>query len=187
MVDFVVGSETFVLQISDTIPISDCPGGSAMNTRTAFLLTALIATFSGLEAYACGDSLYRVGRSVSYRTYSAPLPGNLLFYADSESARQLATELAESGHGVNMVDNPEELASELEKGGYDVVITPFSQLETVESTIDRIGESDASLLPIAANDEEEQQAEQSYGRALASTDSIKQYLRAIHRALKTRA
>ena len=157
-----------------------------MSHRIVFL-TALIATFSCLEVYACGDSLYRVGRDLSYRTYSAPLPGNLLVYADSESARQLATELAESGHGVILVGNPDDLVSELQKGGYDVVISPFSQRETVESAEASSGNFDATFVPIAANDEEEDQAGEAYGQVIASTDTIKHYLRAIHRVLKMKA
>ena len=156
-------------------------------TNKIVFFTALIATFSGLEVYACGDSLYRVGRSVSYRTYSAPLPGNLLVYADSESARQLATELAESGHEVILIESSDDLVSELEKGGYDVVISPFSERETVESAAISSGNFGATFVPIAANDDEENQAEESYGQVIASTDSIKHYLRTIHRVLKMKA
>ena len=46
-----------------------------MKTRISIL--ALLATaLIGGNAYACGDSLYRVGKGVSYRVYTAPLPGS---------------------------------------------------------------------------------------------------------------
>ena len=70
-----------------------------MKTRTAIL--ALLATvLIGGNAYACGDSLYRVGKGVSYRVYTAPLPGSVLVYGVGEGAELLAKELARSGHGV---------------------------------------------------------------------------------------
>ena len=39
------------------------------------MLIAVFASLFALEAFACGDSLYRVGKGVSYRVYTAPLPG----------------------------------------------------------------------------------------------------------------
>jgi hypothetical protein len=63
-------------------------------------IIALVTLFLSLEAFACGDSLYRVGKGVSYRVYTAPLPGSVLVYSQSEGAKQLAEALAQSGHGV---------------------------------------------------------------------------------------
>jgi hypothetical protein len=67
---------------------------------------------------ACGDSLYGAGKGVSYGTYSAPLPGNLLIFGTSEDARLLAEELARSGHEVQFVSNANELAQQLESGDF---------------------------------------------------------------------
>ena len=160
---------------------------TAMKTRVA-LITALITAFLSVNAYSCGDSLYRVGKGVSYRVYSAPLPGNLLVYAQSEGAKQLAEELAKSGHGVHLVGSVDELATELEKGGYDVVIAPFSERGAVESTASAATNSNASFLPIAMSREEERLAKQSYERVMVpEKHEIKHYLKAIHRALKSRA
>ena len=89
----------------------------------SFLFTGLLA----LEALACGDSLYRVGKGISYRAYTAPLPGSVLVYGQSEGAKQLAEALAQSGHGVRLVDNEIELSTELQTGDYDVVIAPYSE------------------------------------------------------------
>ncbi len=36
------------------------------------ILVALTAVLFSLDAIACGDSLYRVGKGVSYRVYTAP-------------------------------------------------------------------------------------------------------------------
>ena len=80
------------------------------------LSTLLISAVVSLNTLACGDSLYRVGKGVSYRIYTAPLPGSVLVYGQSEGAQQLAEALAKSGHGVRLVSNTEELESELESG-----------------------------------------------------------------------
>lgn len=152
-----------------------------MKLRTVVTTTLLTLSIS-LNAFACGDSLYRVGKGVSYRTYSAPLPGNLLVYGGSDGAKQLAEELARSGHGVHLVGNAVELASELGKGGYDVVIAPFSERIAIEKTTNG---SSASFLPIALNRDEERLAKESYARVMVpEKHELKHYLKEIHRALK---
>ena len=98
-----------------------------MKIRTVFL-TALATTVLAGNAFACGDSLYRVGKGVSYRVYTAPLPGSVLVYGHTEGAKQLAQELARSGHGVRLVSNNEELQTELESGAYDVVIAAYAEV-----------------------------------------------------------
>ena len=147
------------------------------------VLLAIITLGASAYAFACGDSLYRVGKGVSYRTYSAPLPGNLLVYGTTEGARALAEELARSGHGVQIVGSAQELSSELEKGGYDVVIAPFSERGAIEQ---RANSSDASFLPIAMTDEEERLARQSYERVMVpEKHELKHYLKEIHRVLRS--
>lgn len=140
---------------------------------TTLMAVSLLAHTS--MANACGESLYRVGKGVSYRAYSAPLPANLLVFADSERARQVAAELAKAGHGVQVVQDTGELETELRKGGYDVVIAPSAQRETVES----LASSGASFLAVGSGGAD--------GRELAPDDDIKQYLKAIHKSLKQKA
>jgi len=156
-----------------------------MKTRIA-LGIALLTAFLSFNAYSCGDSLYRVGKGVAYRVYSAPLPGNLLVFGSSQGAKELAEELAKTGHGVHLVGSAEDLESELEKGGYDVVIAPFSERAAIESASGAT--TDASFLPIALSREEEQRAKQSYERVmLPEKHELKHYLKAIHKTLKSRA
>jgi hypothetical protein len=97
-----------------------------MQLSVRFLGVAIALLFS-LDAIACGDSMYRVGKNVSYRVYTAPLPGSVLVYGQSEGARLLAEALAQSGHGVRYVQNEAELESELSSGSYDVVIASYSE------------------------------------------------------------
>lgn len=157
-----------------------------MNSRLLYLVVFLCSLFA-LEAFACGDSLYRVGKGVSYRVYVAPLPGSVLVYGESEGAKQLAEALAQSGHGVRLVDNEMDLTSELETGNYDVVIAPYSDHATVESSSEGSGSVTTTYLPVALDSDEEQAASQSYSKVMvADKDEIKHYLKAIHKSLKSK-
>jgi hypothetical protein len=157
-----------------------------MKPRIA-LLTALAATLIGGNAYACGDSLYRVGKGVSYRVYTAPLPGSVLVYGDTEGAELLAKELARSGHGVRLVKNDEELKAELGSGAYDVVIAAYSDQSSVVP-IAGASSGAPTFLPVALTEDEEKLAREDYERVmLAEKDEIKHYLKAIHQTLKQRS
>lgn len=149
----------------------------------ARIVTLIITTSLSCGAIACGDSLYRVGKGVAYRTYSAPLPGNLLVYGGDFSAADLARQLADSGHTVVLVDDEENLIAELNKGKYDVVIAPYSEHGAIEAIP---GQSE--FLPIATNDEEERLAKSSYKQVmLPGKHEVKHYLKAIHLSLKSSA
>ena len=157
-----------------------------MKTRIA-LLTALAVTLIGGNAFACGDSLYRVGKGVSYRVYTAPLPGSVLVYGESEGAKLLAQELSRSGHGVRIVTNDEELQAELGSGAYDVVIAAYAEQSSIlPSTSAASGAP--TFLPVALTEDEEKLAREEHARVMmAEKDEIKHYLKAIHQTLKQRS
>ena len=155
-----------------------------MQSSLRFLVALIVILFS-LDAIACGDSLYRVGKGVSYRVYTAPLPGSVLVYGQSDGAKQLAEALAQSGHGVRLVENELELAVELKSGNYDVVIAPYSDHGAVEASAS--GESGTAYLPVALSSDEAEVANQSYAKVMvAERDEIKHYLKAIHKTLKSK-
>ena len=155
-----------------------------MKTRT-IIITALATLLIGGNAYACGDSLYRVGKGVSYRVYTAPLPGNVLVYGEGEGAELLAKELARSGHGVRLVKNDEELQAELGSGAYDVVIAAYADRSSVVPSASAASDA-PTFLPVAQTEDEEMQARNEHERVmLAEKDEIKHYLKAIHQTLKT--
>lgn len=157
-----------------------------MNSYMKYLIAVCAMTFS-LDAVACGDSLYRVGKGVSYRVYTAPLPGSVLVYGHSEGAKQLAEALARSGHGVRLVENELELAVELKSGTYDVVIAPYSDHGAVEASAGGAADTQTTFLPVALSKDEAKIASQSYAKVmLAEEDEIKHYLKAIHKTLKSK-
>lgn len=152
-----------------------------MQSSLRFLVIAVAVLFS-LDAIACGDSMYRIGKGVSYRVYTAPLPGSVLVYGQSEGARQLAEALARSGHGVRYVENEVELESELSSGAYDVVIASYSAHDQVEAS-----SAGATYLPVVDTKDQAKVVEEDYEEVMvADRDEIKHYLKAIHAALKTK-
>ena len=154
-----------------------------MKTRAVLIVTLASTLITG-TALACGDSLYRVGKGVSYRVYTAPLPGSVLVYGQGAGPEQLAQELARSGHGVRLVDSDEELQAEIGSGAYDVVIAAYSDHSAVESTSSAAAGA-PTFLPVAMDSTEEARALQEYSRVMvAEKDEIKHYLRAIHLVLK---
>lgn len=157
-----------------------------MKTRTVVLASMATILIAG-NALACGDSLYRVGKGVSYRVYTAPLPGSVLVYGQGEGAEQLAKELARSGHGVRLVSNDEDLQTEIGSGAYDVVIAAYSDQSSVELTATAAANA-PTFLPVALDADEEARALQQYERVMhAEKDEIKHYLKAIHQTLKQRS
>ena len=156
-----------------------------MKTRIV-LFASLVTTLLAGNVLACGDSLYRVGKGVSYRVYTAPLPGSVLVYGEGEGAELLAKELARSGHGVRLVSDDEELQAEIGSGAYDVVIAAYSDKSALGSDASS-AEGAPTFLPVALTREEESQARQEHERVmLAEKDEIKHYLKAIHQTLKQR-
>jgi hypothetical protein len=154
-----------------------------MKIRTVLFTGLAVAVFTG-NAYACGDSLYRVGKGVSYRVYTAPLPGSVLVYGSAEGAEQLAAELARSGHGVRFVDSDEDLQNELGSGDYDVVIAAYADQSAIQAG-SAASSNAPTFLPVALTEEEEVEARQDYERVMvAQDDEIKHYLKAIHQTLK---
>ncbi len=147
-------------------------------------IIALVTLFLSLEVFACGDTLYRVGKGVSYRVYTAPLPGSVLVYSQSEGAKQLAEALAQSGHEVHLVENETDFVQEMGKGGYDVVIAAYSDHAVVEANQEGSG---TEFIPVAVSEEEKQAAKRAYDRVLlADQAEVKHYLKAIHKSLKSK-
>ena len=152
-----------------------------MQSPTRIILITIALLFS-FDAIACGDSMYRVGKGVSYRVYTAPLPGSVLVYGQTEGAKQLAEALAQSGHGVRYVESEADLKSELSSGAYDVVIASLDDQDKVEGS-----SGSTTYLPVAGTKDEAKSASGSYSKVMvADRDEIKHYLRAIHNTLKAK-
>jgi hypothetical protein len=154
-----------------------------MQRSTAFL-AGCVAALLVSDAFACGESLIRVGRGITFREYSAPLPGNLLVVARTEGEIAMAERLAAAGHDVHVVSDPAQIASEISgaEHAFDIVLAMFSQREAVEAQAGMV-----TFLPVAAEGAEEAQAADLYGHYVADQASVKQVLREIHSVLRGRS
>lgn len=153
-----------------------------MKTRTVILTALATALLSG-NVYACGESLFRVGKGVSYREYTAPLPGTILVVARTEAELALVERLAAAGHAIYVVSDPSEIGDELKNHDIDIVLAHFHQRDAVENN----NLTAATFIPVAQHGTDEvAKADALYQRSLTNEDSVLKFLKTIHKTLKAR-
>jgi hypothetical protein len=160
-------------------------GGLIMSQSAKVAAFAALAVVIASPASACGESLFRVGKGVSYREYQAPLPGNILMVASTRNERLVAEWLSHTGHNVQVVDDATKLSGFLKLGRFDVVLAAFKDRGAVEAQGATLG-AKAKYLPIAAETaEDEAAARAQYKQALTTDSTPRDLLKAIHKTLKS--
>ena len=150
---------------------------------SAFTIGLLFGLMTA-NAFACGESLFRVGKGVGFREYTAPLPGSVLVVASTPAEMALVERLAAAGHDVHVVSDPSQIGSKLENYEFDIVLAYYSQRDEVESQMTPT--APATYIPVAVNGTAEvSQAGEQYQNSLTNEDSVLQYLKTIHKTLKT--
>lgn len=150
--------------------------------RAVVVACSLLVISSG--ALACGESLFRVGKGVSFREYTAPLPGNILIVANTSAELVLVERLVAAGHDITVVPDSSQIGDAVSTQQFDVVLAYFSDRAEVES---QLVASSTTYIPVAVGDPEEAQARNDYSRSLSNDDSVKTFLKTIHRTLKDKA
>lgn len=154
-------------------------------SRRVIVSVLLLCLLLPVTAAACGESLFRIGKGVHYRAYSAPIPGTLLVYVRTDQERAVAEELQQAGHEVVMVDNDADLAMRLDQEEFDVLIAPASMRAAYESDTAELA-APPDWVPVFEGDEQDPKSVRAeYGRGVSSDDDVRQYLKAVHRSLKT--
>lgn len=151
-----------------------------MSAAIAFTVGAALASLVSLNAQACGESLFRVGKGVAYRAQTAPLPGNVLVVSPDTG---LADRLAAAGHHITVVSEADQIAQELRTGKFDVVLASFNDREIVATQMAAVP-STATYVPVTTERDQKAEAAHSYKRYLSDDDNFTQFLRVIHRTLK---
>lgn len=157
-----------------------------MVCRFKLLSIALVVFLNIMSsgASACGESLYRVGKGVEYRDYTAPLPGNIIIVANTDGELLMAERIAAAGHHVKIVSRPEEISESLQQEAFDIILATYEQRIIVESEINNYA---VTYLPVAMEGSAElKQAHNTYKQSLSSNGSVKQFLKTIHNVLKDR-
>jgi len=153
---------------------------------TLATLAGCLLTLLAGNAFACGESLFRVGKGVAFREYTAPLPGSILVVANTEEELALVERLAAAGHEVHVVSDPSEIGEELENHEIDVVLAYYSSRDVVEDEMSAM--ANATYIPVAKDGTLEiSEASELYQRSLSNEDSVLKYLKTIHRTLKTQS
>ena len=150
------------------------------------LLILLISALVSFNAFACGESLFRVGKGVAFREYSAPLPGSILVVANTEAELVLVEQLSAAGHNIYVVSDPSEIGEELQNHDIDVVLAYYSERGVVEGEMSSM--ASATYIPVVMDGTQEtSDASGLYQRSLSSEDSVLKYLKTIHRTLKSQS
>jgi hypothetical protein len=148
------------------------------------VLAASILLVVSEYTFACGESMFRVGKGVQYRAFSAPIPGSVLVYARTDSELAVAENLRLAGHQVLVVANDAELATEMRNQKFNVVVAPYSKREVVEEHSAQIA-SHPDWLPVVEKGSPDQRlARTQFGRVVTTDDDVRKYLKAIHKSLK---
>ena len=150
----------------------------------AIVVMVTMSIFSS-TTYACGESMFRVGKGVHYRAFSAPIPASVLVFARTDSERVVAEDLRAAGHNVSIVASDDELMREMQDHEFDVVIAPYSKREVVEAQSPEIAAHPNWVPVVEKGSADQRQARAQFGRNVMTTDDdVRKYLKAIHRTLK---
>jgi len=153
---------------------------------TLATLAGCILTLLAGNAIACGESLFRVGKGVAFREYTAPLPGSILVVANTEAELALVERLAAAGHDIHVVSDPSEIGEELQNHEIDVILAYYSERDVVEDEMSSV--ASATFIPVTVDGTLEiSEATGLYKRSLSNDDSVLTYLKTIHRTLKSQS
>jgi len=151
------------------------------------VLVALVLPVVTNSLFACGESMFRVGKGVHYHAFSAPIPGAVLVYARTDEERAIAEQLQEAGHSVHVVSTDVGLALEMQNQQFDVVVAPYSKRDEVEAQSAQIA-NHPDWVPVVENGSAEAKlAKSQYGRTVSADDDIRKYLKAIHQSLRAKS
>ena len=155
-------------------------------TTTLTILVGCILTLLASNSFACGESLFRVGKGVAFREYTAPLPGSILVVANTEAELALVERLAAAGHDIHVVSDPSEIGEELQNHDIDIVLAYYSEREMVEEQMSSM--ASATYIPVAMDGTVEvSEASEDYQLSLSNEDSVLKYLKTVHRTLKAQS
>jgi len=140
-------------------------------TMTLTTLAGCILALLAGNAFACGESLFRVGKGVAFREYTAPLPGSILVVANTEAELALVERLAAAGHDIHVVSDPSEIGEELQSHDIDVVLAYYSEREVVEDEMSSM--ASVAYIPVAMDGTgETSEVSELYQQSLTNDDSV---------------
>lgn len=168
-----------------------------MNKNTLGCITlASVLLLASAPTLACGEGALNAGKGLPYQGYLAPRPATVLVYAKPDPTTSHADRdalyagLTKAGHKLTIVKDAGELASALRERHYDVVITAFGAVDTVQAATADVGgaASKTALLPVVARSERNSpQLRGHFGAFVVDGASLGQYLKMIGKVLPANA
>lgn len=151
-----------------------------MRVNRWIITIALCTVFSmPTITLACGESLFRVGKGVTYREYNAPIPGNIVMIARTRGELAMAERIAAAGHQVTVVSDATQLSTMVNENT-DIVMAWYSERDMALAAA---AKHEVAYLPVTANGEL-RMARSQYRQAISSDGDVKDFLKAIHRTLR---
>jgi hypothetical protein len=148
---------------------------------------ALPLSISTNNVFACGESVFRVGKGVHYRANIAPISGTVLVYARTDQERAIAEQLQQAGHSVQMVSTDGGLAIEMQTQKFDVIVAPYSKRDEVEAQSAQIANHPDWVPVVESGSADAKLARSQYGHAVSVNAGIRKYLKAIHQSLRVKS
>jgi hypothetical protein len=155
------------------------PGRSSLRLIGWIFVSTLLLPVS--PAFGCGESLFRVGKGVLYREYTAPLPGRILIVADEEAELAFVDVLRRAGHQLTVVRAADDVGGALAVEQFDIVMAHYADHAVVSRQIQQSGARVAELPVASAGELDAARAVNPYAPNV--DDNIKRFLKAIHRTL----
>src|SRR5690348_1022065 len=103
-----------------------------LHLATALLSAGLI--LSATQAQACGESMFKSGQAMRYRSFISRQPAQIMIYrpiAEGAVSQQLYNSLEKAGHKVIVVTDAKDLTRALSARKYDVIIASTSDMKMV--------------------------------------------------------
>ena len=137
----------------------------------------ILASLACQPVFACGESLFRVGKGLTFREYTAPLPGNILVVARTEPEKAMADALASAGHHVHVVGSTADISDALDEHDMDIVLGYFDERNEISQELEGYS---ANYIPVTTAG----QNAAAYARSIDADSSVKVFLKTLHRSLR---
>lgn len=148
----------------------------------AVLLGAGLA-LSAMQAQACGESMFKSGQAMRYRSFISRHPAQIMIYrpvAEGAVSQQLYSGLEKAGHTVTVVTDVQALAQALGSRKFDVIIAAAPDVQVVAAQMHSVQHA-PTLLAVADGRDVRDAA-----TPLRASDGTNAYLKTIEETMRMR-
>lgn len=149
------------------------------NVSKRVLLAVLIT--SPLPALACHEVVVTMGRGLATQAYIAPTPANVLILWSEAGGDRENAGLELAGHHLTLVADVDELAAELARSDYDIVLTPLDSIDAITAAA---AASSTRIVPIVSREmRRSPEVRDRFAEYLVENAGVAKLLTVINRAM----